>query len=163
MKILYLGGETAGMIGLLTLLAKGHRPDVIAYSSDLFPLLSSVRCWGQRIAEVEPIGYDVLISVHGREIVPADFLKELSLGGINLHPCLSFFKGARPIKRALEAGETRFSVGAHKMTEVVDGGEVLVEKFIEIPGASAYNEAEIYQRLYPLYVEVLSEVLEKIA
>jgi hypothetical protein len=32
---LHLGGQTAGLGGLLTLLAKGHRPDVVAYSGDV--------------------------------------------------------------------------------------------------------------------------------
>jgi hypothetical protein len=32
---LHLGGQRAGLLGLLTLLAKGHRPDVVAYSGDV--------------------------------------------------------------------------------------------------------------------------------
>lgn len=158
MKVLYLGGRTAGLVGLLTLLARGYRPDVISYSEDLSQLVEHYSLfWG----DIE-FRYDLVVSVHGRWIVPSWFLNTLTMGGINLHPMLSKFPGKNPIRRALDNGETKFSVGAHRMTDVVDGGEILVEKWIDLPRANelAYTEAEIYANLMPLYSIVLNEALD---
>lgn len=163
MKILFLGGNTAGLIGLLTLLSKDHRPTVKAYSNGVLQLAIAFGldvtlgdAWKNK-------PWDLIVSVHGRDIVPNYTLDSATHGGINLHPCLWKYKGKDPIRRAIDAGESKFSVGAHRMTEKVDEGEVLVEKFIEIPLLYDFlTEVVVYSFLYPLYSIVLSEALEKI-
>jgi methionyl-tRNA formyltransferase len=120
--------------------------------------------------------YDLLVSVHCRNIIPKIVLDQLPLGGINVHPNLSVdygrYKGSNPIGRALADGQSTFSVGVHKMTPRVDHGPVLVEKFIHVSpeesnsvivSPSNYTPADIYQRIYPLYAVVLSEALDLVA
>lgn len=171
MKILFLGGKTAGLIGLMTLLNEGHRVDVVAYSDDIYMVAKHYGLKTATFTELmaphvpadaphsSPLApYDLLVSVHCRNLIPRTVLDSLPLGAINCHPMLSAYKGAKPILRALEAGERRFSVGVHKMTARIDEGPVLVEKFIEANGEK--TEAEVYARLYPLYTIVLSEALE---
>ena len=79
---------------------------------------------------------------------------------INLHPCLYKFKGLKPVKKLIDAGITKASVGSHYMTEKIDSGEVIVEKFIEVEGKT---EVEVYNELYVLYSEVLLETLKKVS
>ena len=91
-----------------------------------------------------------------RQILKKDIL---SIGCINLHPCLSKYKGENPIERLLKDKGKKASVGVHWMTEEVDRGEVIIEKFLKIKGS---NVTEVYNELYSVYAEVLIEALNKI-
>ena len=105
MRVVFLGGRQAGLVGLLTVIS--HGCDVIAIvprdniveevSAKLgYPMFDSVKS-----NEVRRLLHDtdLLISVHSKEIVPADLLDIPRLGGINVHPCLYKYKGANPISR----------------------------------------------------------------
>ena len=104
---------------------------------------------------------DVLVCVHGREIVPADLLALPRFGGLNVHPCLSAYPGADPIGRLLQDGNPRASVGVHRMTEQIDTGEVLVEEFIDVSGRK--SREDVYNALYPVYVVVLVRALAQVS
>ena len=99
---------------------------------------------------------DLLVCCHGRQILKEDLL---SIGCINLHPCLYKYKGADPIVRLLADKETRASVGVHWMRKEVDEGEVIVERFLEVDGSGV---VEVYNQLYPLYSQALVEALNRI-
>ena len=80
LKICFLGGKQAGIIGALTLLAAGHKIiSAVSYSKDLniilrsFSVPLSVSMKGNFFAGALKKA-DLLISVHGREIVDAKFL-----------------------------------------------------------------------------------------
>jgi hypothetical protein len=163
-RVVYLGGRTAGVIGLLTLLGRGIFPDVVCYSADVAELSDYHDLTTLRFIDLERLApYDLLVSVHCRNIIPRSFLDSLPLGGINVHPMLSTHKGADPIGRALAEGFKRFSVGVHKMTARVDEGPVLVERSIEglvpDPKRGYLTREEVYGHLYPLYSIVLDEAL----
>lgn len=164
LRICFMGGKQAGVIGLLTTLAKGH--DVLAavsYSDDLTAVLDSFGIMTYKsICDEDFIqsvtDSDLLLSVHGREIVGSDLLNLPSFGAVNLHPFLYKYKGVDPVTRALGDGESKGSVGAHIMQEQVDEGPVLVEDFVDISGA--HSVVEIYNILYPHYAIVLSKALD---
>ena len=48
----------------------------------------------------------------------------------------------------------------HRMTEDVDEGPVILEKFTYVEGAKSVEE--VYNRLYPLYIQVVTETLLEI-
>lgn len=163
LKICFMGGHQAGLIGALTVLAKGN--DIIAavsYSDDLKAVLEYFD-----IAVYETIrdknfvknlsDADLLLSVHGREIVRPDLLKLPRFGAVNLHPYLYKYKGADPVGRAFRDGEFKASVGAHIMREQVDEGSVLVEDFVDVSGTGSV--VEIYNKLYSHYSVVISKAL----
>ncbi|MGB8707614.1 MAG: formyltransferase family protein [Dehalococcoidia bacterium] len=163
LKVFFLGGKQVGCIGLLTLAAAGCRiQGVIAYDSAVLnlatmlhmPTFSSIKQ-----SEVENLlsQSDLLVSVHGREIVPKKLLELPCLGSINVHPCLYRYKGANPIGRLLQDGCTRASVGVHRMTENIDEGEVLVEEFMDITGRKSVEE--VYNVLYPFYAVALLKAI----
>jgi len=165
MNIIYLGGKQAGCIGLLTLLALKHYiVTVVPYDEYVYRVAMQFNIPLHGSIKNIPYGWlkqaELLVSVHGREIVPMDILKEIAHGGINLHPCLSNYKGADPIGRLLADGGTHASVGAHRMTEDLDNGELLLEEFVDVTGC--VTREEIYNILYPYYTIVLNKAMRKI-
>jgi methionyl-tRNA formyltransferase len=159
MVITYLGGQHAGLIGFLTVLSLGHKVNAaVAYSDELKKTLQArgVKVFGS-IKEEEfkecARQADVILSVHGREIVPEALIQLPRLGALNVHPYLYCYKGAGPIQRALQEQNHRASVGMHYMTPKVDSGEVLVEEFMQLAYMTSIEA--VYGQLYPLYHEVI--------
>ena len=166
LSIVYLGTRQAGCIGLLTLQASGCRVrGVVAYDEQVRVVAEAL---GIRVlrsirgADFEELirDSDLLVCVHGREIVPAQLLSLPRYGGINVHPCLSSYPGAHPVERFVRDGNSRASVGVHRMTERVDQGEMLVEEFINVTGKCTAEE--VYNVLYPWYAVALLKALERI-
>lgn len=160
---IFLGGRQAGCIGLLALLAAGWRvAAAVAYDDDVrglatalgVPVAGSVAA--PEIAAALAAA-SLLVSVHGRQIVRDEILSALPLGGINVHPCLYAYKGARPVERLLADRSPRASVGVHRMTDRVDEGEVLVERFVDVSGITSVDG--VYNALYPTYASALVEAL----
>ncbi len=155
MKIVYLGAKQAGCIGLLTLMANGHEIlGVVAYD-DMMELLcnqyklkqyNSINNW--RLAKPCELA-DLLVCVHGRELVPIERFGDAYFGGINVRPCLYKYKGASPIAQLLAEGEAIASVGVHRMTTQIGVGEVLVE--IKVDVSECKTEIEVYNKLYVYY------------
>jgi len=152
------------MLATLIILSKNHHLlGVVSYSQELNEIL---KCLNIRIfksikdSEFNELlkKADLLLSVHGREIVPLNILRLPHLKCINIHPYLYKYKGAYPIKQALEEKNWRASVGAHFMTEKIDEGEVIVEEFKDVDPKD--SEEEIYNQLYFLYCKVIIKVLE---
>jgi len=165
-KVTFMGGRQAGCIGLLTLLsAKCEIIGAVAYDSAVkmiaeklnLPIFSSIK--EDKFIESLRTS-DMLVSVHGREIVPPEWLEIPSKGCINVHPCLYRYRGANPIERLLRDGVTKASVGVHYMSDKIDSGEVIVEKFIDVSGKKTVEE--IYNELYPYYILAILEAIAKI-
>jgi methionyl-tRNA formyltransferase len=164
LRIVFMGGNQAGMIAALSALACGSSIlAAVAYTGEVgkflrlfgIPLYKSVKSHGFKEALIES---DLLLCVHGREIVASELLSLPRLAAVNVHPYLYKYKGASPVLRALQEKEFRGSVGAHLMTEKVDGGKVLFEEFIDV--GSADSVEEIYNRLYPAYGRVVSRIIQ---
>lgn len=167
LRICFMGGRQAGIIGALTALAKGN--DIVAavsYSDDLKAVLDSLGIAVYNTIRdkdfIKNLGEsDILLSVHGREIVKSDMLTLSRFGTVNIHPYLYKYKGADPVGRAFKDGEFKASIGAHIMQEQVDKGPVLVEDFVDVSGACSV--LEIYNKLYPYYAVVVSKALDIIS
>jgi len=164
LKICFIGGNQAGIIGILTLLAKECKIlSAVSYSKNLTNILNSfkIRLY-KSVNEKKFIKdlkqSDLLFSVHGKEIVKPSLLKLPRYGGINLHPYLYKYKGKSPVERALKDKNFKASVGAHIMTNKVDQGEVLVETFLDVSEAKSVQE--IYNQLYPYYCLITLKVLK---
>ncbi|MFC1667056.1 formyltransferase family protein [Candidatus Omnitrophota bacterium] len=161
-----MGGRQAGVIGALSMLSMRHEIlRAVSYSDDLKEILNIFNIPMNKsindkdfIEDLKKV--DLLISVHGREIVKKDILKLPKYGAINLHPYLYKYKGADPIGRALKDKNFKASVGAHFMTEEADEGEVLIEEFIDVSGSESVTA--IYNMLYPYYSKVLLSAILKV-
>jgi methionyl-tRNA formyltransferase len=164
LKICFIGGKQAGILGLLTLLAAGNKIlSAVSYSKDLTKILNTLNIPsynsvydGNFIKKLKQSS--ILISVHAREIIGPKLLKLPKLCCINIHPYLYKYKGANPVSRALKDKEFEASVGAHIMGEKVDHGEVIVEEFVDVTGSKSTEE--VYNKLYPFYIIVILKALE---
>jgi len=161
-----MAGRQAGAIGVLTTLAK--KIDVIAIVSydEIVEMISeklNIPVYSS-ISDKEFIDHlkksDMLICIHGREIVTEDILNLPKIGCINIHPCLYKYKGKDPIKKLLKDGGKKASVGVHWMTSKVDSGEVVAEEFVDVTGFK--TEIEVYNALYPFYSSVLLKAFDVI-
>lgn len=166
LDIAFMGGRQAGSIGLLTALAtRNNVLGAVVYDDTIgmvaeemdIPTYSSIKEDGF-LEEVKES--DILLSVHGREIVPKEYLDIPPLGCVNLHPCLYKYKGANPIGRLLEDGNSKASVAAHYMAEEVDTGEVIIEEFVDVEGKESVEK--VYNELYPYYSVVVMRALEQV-
>ena len=167
-QIVYMGGSTAGIIGLLTMKTLGYDIiGVVTKDKNLAKVANDIDYIGgchSTIKDVVVIDKltksDYLVCVHGREIIPKHILEMPKHGCINIHPYLYAYKGADPIGRAIKEQNFNASVGAHYMTEDVDLGEVLCEEFMEVPKAETHKE--LYDSIYCLYISVITKVFRNI-
>jgi len=171
MRIIFMGGNQAGCIGLLTLKSLGHDVAVEASTKMVCDLAVSLKV--PLFAEdLYPVGapWDLMVSVHGRQIVPVKALDNFKYGGINLHPCLWKYPGKDPIGRFPEDERKQsrsqhppVGVGAHIMTENVDAGPVIFEQFLDLGFHvdSETTRTEVYNFLYPWYADVLIQAIKK--
>jgi len=163
LKVCFMGGSQAGVIGVLTLASAGHKIiAAVSYFEELSQILKHFKIGLypsiKKKKFIESLKKsDLLVSVHGREIVKQKELSLPRLGCINIHPYLYRYKGADPVGRALKDRCFEGSVGAHMMTENIDSGKVLVEEFVNVSGAKTVDE--IYNKLYPYYPLVLFKAL----
>lgn len=163
MNAIFLGGRQAGLIGLLTLKSMDCPViSAVCYDENLkstadklgittYPSIHAVPSWNT----------DIIVSVHGREIVPKEIFSVPRQGAINAHPCLYKYPGKNPIRRFLKDHETLASVGIHRMTTMLDEGEVIKEIFINVAGKNTVDE--VYNALYPVYSIALMESMTILA
>ena len=169
MKIAFYGGQTAGLVTLLALLAqKVDVRFVIAEDENVHKIARNFNLElrpkesleNKKFISILKRDMDFFICCHGKKILSADFVNTLKC--INLHPCFYKYKGARPIRRLIKDNNPRISVASHWMSEKVDIGKTIVEIFKIISNVSESTEAEIYNELYPLYVEVIIRTLKRL-
>lgn len=170
-RVLFYGGRQAGAAALFAVKAFGCKilgvfaeDEIVASAADSLGL----KKFGKQLLSdpgfVKGLGSDLLVCCHGRKIIKKDVLDAPAIGCINIHPMLFRFKGADPVGRWLEAGSRKASVGVHWMTEEVDGGKVVLEKFCLLEEPKSYlSRAEVYNALYPLYSESTFLALKTIA
>tara|TARA_Y100000294_G_scaffold131392_1_gene123755 strand:- start:242 stop:745 length:504 start_codon:yes stop_codon:yes gene_type:complete len=162
-----MGSKQVAIVGALSVLSKGNSIiAAVSYSDDFNNLLDYLSI--PRYNKVSEKGFidklkesDLLLSVQALEIVDLDLLKMPLYGGINVHAYLYKYKGAHPVTRALEDKNYKASVGVHVMTEKVDEGKILVEKFVDISTVNSAEEA--YNRLYPHYPTTILEALSMVS
>lgn len=146
-------GQNAGLIGFLTVLSRGYKINgVVCYDSITKNVVRNygIDVYDSILDYKDLIDNDILISVHGKEIVSSDILDSLLC--LNVHPCLYRYKGSNPVGRLIDDGCRKASVGVHIMSDVVDGGEVVFELFKEVDLDSVEG---VYNQLYPLYHEAI--------
>ena len=156
MKICLMAGQTAGL--LTALMLKDDIISIVAYDNkDTYETLG-VRVYDSINDErfiVDVVQADMLLCVHGREIVPIELLRKARYA-VNVHPFFMQFKGAKPISKAIKWGQSYADVTAHEMTEVLDNGEVLAQEFKMV---TLDNEANVYNQLYPCYLRVIKDAI----
>jgi len=79
---------------------------------------------------------------------------------VNIHgSLLPRWRGAAPIQRALEAGDTETGVSLQRIVQELDAGDVYLEKKMQI--SESDNSAGLFQKLSLLGAELITEFLQK--
>lgn len=110
---------------------------------------------------------DLLVSLSWRCLLSPLVLSRIGTASINLHRgALPAYAGAEPVRRALEAGETRVAITAHGMVEEVDAGPVLGVVWLDVE-RSASDTMELLTertkaRLEPLYAPLARLAIDSV-
>lgn len=101
---------------------------------------------------------DIAVVVAFGQILAQEFLDSFKFGAVNVHgSLLPLWRGAAPIQRALEAGDTVTGVALQKMVKKLDAGAVIGVRKIALD--SKINATELYQKLAVLGCELLQKEL----
>jgi methionyl-tRNA formyltransferase len=155
MKVLFYGGERAGMVVLLYLLAKGYEVVVVPVDSYVERI---AKLFNLKILSFDDIAgemFGLFVCCHGRKMIP-DVVLDFHVC-VNLHPCLFKYKGVDPIGKYMKNKDTVASVGCHFMIGRVDAGEVIHEDFFDTPVIMSY--CEFYNIALPYYIICMDHAL----
>lgn len=104
---------------------------------------------------------DVMIVVAYGLILPKMILEIPRYGCINVHASLlPRWRGAAPIQRAIEAGDSETGITIMQMDVGLDTGDMLLQKSCEILAHD--SAASLHDKLIPLGQEILLAALDKI-
>jgi len=96
------------------------------------------------------------------QLLAPPFLARFPHRVINVHPALlPAFPGLRAVEQALEHGVKVFGVTVHFVDEGVDTGPIILQRAVELPGATEPEEVRVALR--PLEHELLCEAIRLIA
>jgi methionyl-tRNA formyltransferase len=105
---------------------------------------------------------DLLVTAAYGQILSADLLGIPSLGGINLHgSILPAYRGAAPVARAIEQGQTETGVTVIRMTPRIDAGGMMA--FASTPIGPDETAGDVEDRLAtigaPLIAQAIAELV----
>lgn len=121
--------------------------------------------------EVNEFSPDILVSLYGRRIIPARYLKLAKLGTFNLHPSLlPQYKGCFSAPWAIINLEKNSGITFHEMDEKVDCGRILYQEVLPITNdetayslwhKSASRFIAVFDQFFKNYLEgnIMPEVM----
>lgn len=112
----------------------------------------------QKIIDVNA---DILIVVAYGLIIPAKILDIFVKGSYNVHASLlPLWRGAAPIHRAIEAGDSKIGVTIMSVAPELDSGDIVRKKIIDL--AKDANTGDMTKLLSELGAELMTDVLKDI-
>jgi len=104
---------------------------------------------------------ELLVTIGYGRILPEKSLSLPVFGCINLHfSLLPQYRGAAPVQRALQAGETQTGVTVFKLDAGVDTGPIYSSRVIDID--PMFRSSEVFTQLSIIGVDVVKEAIELI-
>ncbi len=115
----------------------------------------------EALETIRQLGPDLLVTAAYGQILSVDLLAVARLGGINLHgSILPAYRGAAPVARAIQNGETETGVTVIRMTPQIDAGGMIAVARTHIGPDETSGEVE--ERLgrigAPLVVEAVARL-----
>lgn len=102
-----------------------------------------LRAWSEAAARAEAVAADVLLNLFGLQIIPGRLLDHFAGRALNVHPALlPRFRGPCPRLAMLAEGRSHDAGGVclHVLTEGIDEGPVIDERWVPYPDAGGYAE-----------------------
>jgi methionyl-tRNA formyltransferase len=113
------------------------------------------------ITKLRALGPELLVTAAYGQILSAELLGVPRLGGINLHgSVLPAYRGAAPVARALQRGETESGVTVILMTPRIDAGGML--KVARTPIGPDETAGELEDRLARLGAPLVAEAIAEL-
>jgi len=136
--------------------------DVALVATDLrLPIMKTNRLSLSQVEVIANSGAELGLIVAYGAILNAEALASLSAGWYNLHfSLLPKYRGAAPVQRALEAGESETGVTMFKLDEGMDSGLVVGSSITNI--GSRENSGDLIKRLGELAINLAMELLPRI-
>ena len=107
-------------------------------------VFEQIKAWQAEVAVVVAFG----------QILSQEFLESFTYGAVNVHgSLLPKWRGAAPIQRSIEAGDSVTGVCLQRMVKKLDAGPVIGERRVQLD--SEINATELYGRLAVLGCELL--------
>ncbi len=104
---------------------------------------------------------DLLITIGYGRILSEQILQIPKYGGINLHfSLLPKWRGAAPVQRCLEAGDSKTGVTVFQMDKGMDTGEIWYQEEFQIP--NDFYSAELFNSLAELGADAILKTLKVI-
>jgi methionyl-tRNA formyltransferase len=117
---------------------------------------------GESLDRIRALAPDLLVTAAYGQILSAELLSIPLLGAINLHgSILPAYRGAAPVARAIQNGETETGVTVIRMTPRIDAGGVLAVAGTEIGPDETAGELE--ERLARLGAPLVAPVIAALA
>lgn len=106
------------------------------------------------LQEIQKWGAEVAIVVAFGQILSQKFLDLFRFGAVNVHgSLLPKWRGAAPIQRSLEAGESETGVALQKVVKALDAGDILGVRKMQV--GPEMNATEVFSRLAVLGADLL--------
>lgn len=115
------------------------------------------------IDKIRDLSPDLCITSAYGQFLPQDFLDIPRCGTINIHPSLlPRWRGAAPVQRSLEAGDTETGVSILRTVLEMDAGPILGVKKRSLDGSEQTPQllGELFDEGADLLLEVLDDVLQ---
>lgn len=115
----------------------------------------------EAVKTIKSYSPDLIAVVAYGQILPPDLLYCPVFGSVNLHgSLLPRYRGPAPIQRAIMAGEKTVGVTTIYMDETMDGGDIILQKKVEISDDATFGE--VYRELSEVGGDLLLETVEQI-
>jgi phosphoribosylglycinamide formyltransferase 1 len=111
---------------------------------------------------LEAQGVELVVLAGYMAILDAGFVGRFPDRIVNVHPTLlPAFPGVRSVEQAVDYGVKVFGVTVHFVDEGVDTGPIILQRAIELPGAT--DARDVRERLRPIEHELLPRAVALIA
>ena len=112
----------------------------------------------ENLESIKEYGADVFVVASYGRIIPKHILDIFTIG-FNIHPSLlPKFRGPAPIQWAILNGDKKTGVTICKVTENIDGGDIIVQKEIEIDQNDTYES--LSDKLSQMGSDMILELLD---
>jgi phosphoribosylglycinamide formyltransferase-1 len=107
-------------------------------------------------------GAELVVLAGYMQLLSPEFLSAFPQRVINVHPALlPAFPGLAAVEQAVAYGVKVFGVTVHFVDDGVDTGPVILQRAVELPGAT--DTQEVLERLHPIEHDLLPQAVRLIA
>ncbi|KAL0030331.1 hypothetical protein WJX77_010450 [Trebouxia sp. C0004] len=116
------------------------------------------------LATLEALQPDVCLTAAYGKVLPTKFLKIPRCGTVNIHPSLlPKYRGAAPVQRALQAGDTEVGVSLLYTVREMDAGPIIAQETVAIDSGIQADELlfHLFAKGTKLFLENLEAIVSK--